>query len=86
MGYLEIGQIPKYLQKKFDKGTKIIKPEHEQFVKERIREFKLNRKWVESGARYSSDINQGYRVFRKDNDLFIEVHPNYYLVKIDQAF
>jgi hypothetical protein len=71
------------LQKKFDKGTKSIKPEHEQFVKERIREFKLNREWVESGARYSSDINQGYRVFRKDNDLFIEVHPNYYLVKID---
>ena len=83
MGYLELGQIPKYLQKKFDKGTKIIKPEHEQFVKERIREFKSNKYMSYCGARYSSDINQDYRIFRKDNDLFIMIHPNYYLVKID---
>lgn len=83
MGYLKMGQIPKHLQKKFDKATLIVKTEHKKFIKGLVNEFTSNKGAVEGGARYDSEINQGYRVFRKKDTLLIMIHPYYYSVKID---
>ena len=81
MGYLPIGQIPKYLIKKFENPTLIIKPGHKEFVEEVIKEHMVN-KCKETGCRYYSKINQGYRSFKKGKKIYIAVEPCYYVIKI----
>jgi hypothetical protein len=83
MGYLPIGQIPKYLQLEFNKPTTAIKPKHKKFVNEIINDFLQNNECLEMGAKYDSGIGQGFRAFKKDNNVFIAIHPFYYSIKIN---
>lgn len=77
-----MSHIPKYLQRKFQKATTTIKPEHQRFIKDLIKEFNSFPSLEESGAAYCSKIKKGYRVFRKKDKLFVMMHPDYYLVNI----